>query len=166
MGSAGTHHQETKGSDEVLPESPIGDCSFRDKVIGAWNTGISEDHVVFSDESDVEEEDDDPSCPTIRIKAEDKIRVRRKFENVVIINTLGKNFPFTYMSKKIPQLWARKGGVEVFDISWGFYVVRFETIADEERAMFGGPWMIGDNDAREFSLTTIKVVFHEGSLNS
>ncbi|CAN1148093.1 hypothetical protein LINPERHAP2_LOCUS16254 [Linum perenne] len=49
------------------------------------------------------------------------------------------------MSRKIPQLWARKGGVEVFDIGWGFYVVRFETVSDQERAMFGGPWMVGDH---------------------
>ncbi|CAN1120236.1 hypothetical protein LINPERHAP2_LOCUS93 [Linum perenne] len=54
------------------------------------------------------------------------------------------------MSKKIPQLWAKQGGVEIFYVGWGFYVVRFETIADQDRAMFGGPWMvvlstIGDN---------------------
>ncbi|CAN1133300.1 hypothetical protein LINPERHAP2_LOCUS7563 [Linum perenne] len=47
------------------------------------------------------------------------------------------------MRRKIPQHWAKQGGVEVFDIGWGFYVVRFETIADQERAMFGGPWMVG-----------------------
>ncbi|CAN1120771.1 hypothetical protein LINPERHAP2_LOCUS401 [Linum perenne] len=62
----------------------------------------------------------------------------------MIINTLGKNFPYVFMSRKIPQLWARKGGVEIFDIGWGFYVIRFESVADQERAMFGGPWMIGD----------------------
>ncbi|CAN1120237.1 hypothetical protein LINPERHAP2_LOCUS93 [Linum perenne] len=49
------------------------------------------------------------------------------------------------MSKKIPQLWAKQGGVEIFYVGWGFYVVRFETIADQDRAMFGGPWMVGDH---------------------
>ncbi|CAN1242605.1 hypothetical protein LINPERPRIM_LOCUS5395, partial [Linum perenne] len=48
-----------------------------------------------SDESD--EEEDDPSCPTIRIPLEDKIRVRRTFHNAVIINILGRSFPFTYI---------------------------------------------------------------------
>ncbi|CAN1143339.1 hypothetical protein LINPERHAP2_LOCUS13549 [Linum perenne] len=48
------------------------------------------------------------------------------------------------MSRKIPQLWAKKGGVQVSDVGFGFYVVNFETIADYERAMFGGPWMIND----------------------
>ncbi|CAN1133019.1 hypothetical protein LINPERHAP2_LOCUS7404 [Linum perenne] len=49
------------------------------------------------------------------------------------------------MSKKIPQLWAKQGGVEVYDIGWGYYVVRFESIDDQDRAMFGGPWMVGDH---------------------
>ncbi|CAN1137715.1 hypothetical protein LINPERHAP2_LOCUS10234 [Linum perenne] len=49
------------------------------------------------------------------------------------------------MSRKIPQLWAKKGGVQVSDVGFGFYVVNFETIADYERAMFGGPWMINDH---------------------
>ncbi|CAN1342533.1 hypothetical protein LINPERPRIM_LOCUS39487 [Linum perenne] len=49
------------------------------------------------------------------------------------------------MSRKIPQLWAKKGGVTVSDVGFGFYVVNFETVADYERAMFGGPWMINDH---------------------
>ncbi|CAN1161705.1 hypothetical protein LINPERHAP2_LOCUS24091 [Linum perenne] len=46
------------------------------------------------------------------------------------------------MSKKIPQLWARQGKVEIFDVGWGYYVVRFKTLADQDRACFGGPWMV------------------------
>ncbi|CAN1130296.1 hypothetical protein LINPERHAP2_LOCUS5742 [Linum perenne] len=49
------------------------------------------------------------------------------------------------MSRKLPQLWAKKGGIQVSDVGFGFYVVNFETIADYERAMFGGPWMVNDH---------------------
>ncbi|CAN1241897.1 hypothetical protein LINPERPRIM_LOCUS5150 [Linum perenne] len=49
------------------------------------------------------------------------------------------------MSRNIPQLWTKKGGIQVSDVGFGFYVVNFETIADYERAMFGGPWMINDH---------------------
>ncbi|CAN1319809.1 hypothetical protein LINPERPRIM_LOCUS31416, partial [Linum perenne] len=61
-------------------------------------------------DSDVEGDDDDPMCPTIRIKDEDKITVRSKFHNAVIINTLGKNFPFIFMSKKTLNCGLEKGG--------------------------------------------------------
>ncbi|CAN1144935.1 hypothetical protein LINPERHAP2_LOCUS14393 [Linum perenne] len=49
------------------------------------------------------------------------------------------------MSRKIPQLWAKKGRIQVSDVGWGYFVVKFETIGDYERAMFGGPWMVGDH---------------------
>ncbi|CAN1164233.1 hypothetical protein LINPERHAP2_LOCUS25470 [Linum perenne] len=49
------------------------------------------------------------------------------------------------MSRKLPQLWSKKGGVQVSDVGFGFYVVNFETVADYERAMFGGPWMVNDH---------------------
>ncbi|CAN1177378.1 hypothetical protein LINPERHAP2_LOCUS33069 [Linum perenne] len=49
------------------------------------------------------------------------------------------------MSRKLPQLWAKKGSIHVSDVGFGFYIVRFEIVADYERAMFGGPWMINDH---------------------
>ncbi|CAN1170339.1 hypothetical protein LINPERHAP2_LOCUS28939, partial [Linum perenne] len=76
---------------------------------------------------------------------EEKRRVRRKFENDIIVTTLGKNFLFVFISRKLPQLWAKKGQVHVSNVGWGYYVVKFETIGDYERAMFLGSWMIGDH---------------------
>ncbi|CAN1140460.1 hypothetical protein LINPERHAP2_LOCUS11874 [Linum perenne] len=49
------------------------------------------------------------------------------------------------MSRKLSQLWSKKGGIQVSDVGFGFYVVNFETIADYERALFGGPWMVNDH---------------------
>ncbi|CAN1131806.1 hypothetical protein LINPERHAP2_LOCUS6604 [Linum perenne] len=75
----------------------------------------------------------------------EKSRVRRKFADAIIINTLGKVFPYTFMSRKIPQLWGKKGVVRISDVGWGFFVVKFDSVEDYERAMFGGPWMVGDH---------------------
>ncbi|CAN1177210.1 hypothetical protein LINPERHAP2_LOCUS32967 [Linum perenne] len=63
----------------------------------------------------------------------------------MIVNTLDRCFPFSFMSRKLPHLWAKKGSILVSDVGFGFYIVRFETVADYERAMFGGPWMINDH---------------------
>ncbi|CAN1128820.1 hypothetical protein LINPERHAP2_LOCUS4872, partial [Linum perenne] len=38
-----------------------------------------------------------------------------------------------------------KAGIQVSDVGFGFYVVNFESVADYERALFGGPWMINDH---------------------
>ncbi|CAN1139917.1 hypothetical protein LINPERHAP1_LOCUS15163 [Linum perenne] len=95
--------------------------------------------MAFSDESEGEEDDDDPRCATIRILVEEKRRVRRKFDNAIIVSTLGKSFPFPFMSRKLPQIWAKKGRLQISNAGWGYYVVKFETVSDYERAMFGGP---------------------------
>ncbi|CAN1301490.1 hypothetical protein LINPERPRIM_LOCUS24977 [Linum perenne] len=101
--------------------------------------------MFFSDESDIEEEDEDPKFPTIRIPDVEKRRVQRKFDTAIIVNTLDRCFLFAFMSHKLPQMWSKKGNVLVSDVGFGFYVVKFETIADYERAMFGGPWMINEH---------------------
>ncbi|CAN1191394.1 Putative ribonuclease H protein At1g65750 [Linum perenne] len=61
------------------------------------------------------------------------------------VNTLDRCFPFSFMSRKLPQLWAKKGSISVSDVGFGFYIVRFETVAHFDRAMFGGPWMINEH---------------------
>ncbi|CAN1301183.1 hypothetical protein LINPERPRIM_LOCUS24838 [Linum perenne] len=101
--------------------------------------------MCLSDESDVDEADDDPKCPTIRIPDKEKLRVRRRFRHAIIFSTLDLCFPFAFMSRKLPQLWAKKGAIQVSNVGFGFYVVNFETIADYDRAMFGGPWMVNDH---------------------
>ncbi|CAN1273765.1 hypothetical protein LINPERPRIM_LOCUS15179 [Linum perenne] len=131
---------------EHRPASPVSEgVSFRDKITGFWGKTQVYDDVLVSDESDVEDDDDDPRCPTIRIPKSEKVRVRGRFRHAIIVNTLDRCFPFTFMSRKLPQLWAKKGDVQVSDVGFGFYVVNFESIADYERAMFGGPWMINDH---------------------
>ncbi|CAN1326965.1 hypothetical protein LINPERPRIM_LOCUS33996 [Linum perenne] len=98
--------------------------------------------MIYSDESDAELDDDDPKCPTIRIPDVEKRRVRRKFRKAIIVYTLDRCFPFSFMSRKLPQLWGGGGGgdIQVSDVGFGFYIVKFETVLDYERAMFGGSW--------------------------
>ncbi|CAN1128426.1 hypothetical protein LINPERHAP2_LOCUS4620 [Linum perenne] len=128
------------------PSSPVSEgVSFRDKVTGFWNNSSIGTDILYSDDSDVDETDDDPRCPTIRIPNQEKQRVRRKFRHAIIVSTLDHCFPFVFMSRKLPHLWAKKGGVQVSDVGFGFCVVNFETIADYECAMFGGPWMVNDH---------------------
>ncbi|CAN1120338.1 hypothetical protein LINPERHAP2_LOCUS151 [Linum perenne] len=139
---ARTSHEDYSGTQvEDASADPTENApSFRDKVTGFWVDNSIDTEVIYSDESDVDTDEDDPKCPTIRIPDEDKARVRRKFRHAIIVNTLDRCFPF----RKLPQLWSKKGSIQVSDVGFGFYIVRFETVADHERALFGGPWMIND----------------------
>ncbi|CAN1136797.1 hypothetical protein LINPERHAP2_LOCUS9676 [Linum perenne] len=61
------------------------------------------------------------------------------------------------MSRKLPQLWAKKGRIQVCDVGWGYYVVKFGTVGDYEHAMFGGPWMVGDQIIRNRIGKTVRL---------
>ncbi|CAN1187907.1 hypothetical protein LINPERPRIM_LOCUS32120 [Linum perenne] len=151
------------------PGSPVQPRpSFRDNVTGFWSKGSEPVDLCYSDESDADDADEDPKCPTIRIPGEEKIRVRSRFQHAIIVSTLDRCFPFAFMSRKLPQLWAKKGVVRVSGVGFGFYVVNFETISDYDRAMFGGPWMVNDHyvviqewrpyfQPEETSLSTLRV---------
>ncbi|CAN1331596.1 hypothetical protein LINPERPRIM_LOCUS35405 [Linum perenne] len=129
---------------EPTPTSPISEgISFRDKFTG-WNTVNRDEDVVLSDESDVEEADYDPWCPTIRIPDSEKLWVRRRFCHAIIVNTLDRCFPYVFMSRKLPQLWAKKGGVQE---------VRVEDARPEVDEDFG-PWMQVKKNRRKSAIRT------------
>ncbi|CAN1150347.1 hypothetical protein LINPERHAP2_LOCUS17510 [Linum perenne] len=99
---------------------------------------------MLSDESD-DEGEDDPLCPTIRVPNVEKLRVRRKWEKSLILRTLGKVFSYAFLSRRIQQLWARKGRVSIWDIGFGHFVARFDEVEDYNRAFLEGPWLVGDH---------------------
>ncbi|CAN1120793.1 hypothetical protein LINPERHAP2_LOCUS409 [Linum perenne] len=105
--------------------------------------GFHEEFIV-SDDSD-DEGEDDPTCPTVRLPASEKIRVRRKWSRSLILRTLGKSFPHAFMTRRLQGLWARKGRIQVWDVGAGHFVARFEAEEDYSRAFLDGPWLIGDH---------------------
>ncbi|CAN1163136.1 Putative ribonuclease H protein At1g65750 [Linum perenne] len=57
----------------------------------------------------------------------------------------GKSFPYEFMVRKLQQIWGKKGRLWVWDIGYGHYVAKFMEAEDYERALFEGPWMVGDH---------------------
>ncbi|CAN1142454.1 hypothetical protein LINPERHAP2_LOCUS13095 [Linum perenne] len=103
-----------------------------------------EDDALASDESD-DDGEDDLECPTVRIPSHEARRVRTKWSHSLILRTLGKSFPYEFMVRKLNQLWARKGKIWIWDIGFGHYVAKFMSVEDYDRAMFEGPWLVGDH---------------------
>ncbi|CAN1165511.1 hypothetical protein LINPERPRIM_LOCUS33774 [Linum perenne] len=49
------------------------------------------------------------------------------------------------MVRKLQQIWGKKWRLWVWDIGYGHYVAKFMETEDYERALFEGPWMVGDH---------------------
>ncbi|KAL8142551.1 hypothetical protein V2J09_015583 [Rumex salicifolius] len=101
-------------------------------------------------EADLEEEDEnpgeeDPDCPSIKITAEERERIRKPWKDAIIIKVLDKQLGYMYLRRKLQQKWGPKGQFLMADIDNDFYVVKFTNMDDLKFVLSQGPWLIGDN---------------------
>ncbi|KAL8150574.1 hypothetical protein V2J09_020382 [Rumex salicifolius] len=101
-------------------------------------------------EADLEEEDEnpgeeDPDCPSIKITAEERERIRKPWKDAIIIKVLDKQLGYMYLRRKLQQKWGPKGQFLMADIGNDFYVVKFTNMDDLKFVLSQGPWLIGDN---------------------
>ncbi|XP_031097076.1 uncharacterized protein LOC116001330 [Ipomoea triloba] len=99
---------------------------------------------VFDDEAG-EQEDDDPDCPVVKLTKEEKKRMRRRWENTLIIKVLGKVVGYNYLLRRLRTIWNPKSGMDLIAIQNGYFLVRFASVADYEHAKLEGPWTVLDH---------------------
>ncbi|CAL1392335.1 unnamed protein product [Linum trigynum] len=144
---------ETQGAGENLdhPMEPvqvneIPKISYKDSFLGNGpSIDIPDGDELMSDESEDESTEDDPDCPTIRIKKSIDARIRNRWRRAITFCVLEKSLPFAFVHRRIQKMWARTGGVRIGDIGNGFFQASFDSQLDHDRALYGGPWTIDDH---------------------
>jgi len=61
------------------------------------------------------------------------------------VKLLGKNLGYNTMKERLHKVWKTQGDFEIMDNDNSFYMVKFDQIADKEKFITGGPWMIFDH---------------------
>lgn len=99
--------------------------------------------------SDDEEEDPDVQidggCPVIRLTKEEKLRLRSKWKQTLIVKVMGISVGYAYLLKRLTALWHPKARMELVTIEGGYFLVKFASLEDYEFAKYGGPWMVLDH---------------------
>jgi hypothetical protein len=67
------------------------------------------------------------------------------WKEALVVKLLGKNVGFNLMKDRLKNLWRLAGGFEIMDVDNGFYMVKCERLADREKIMSNGPWMLFDH---------------------
>nr|KYP73208.1 hypothetical protein KK1_005823 [Cajanus cajan] len=67
------------------------------------------------------------------------------WQQCLVIQLLGKDVGFLTLRDRLPALWKVQGGLELLDVSYGYFMVKFDLEADRDRVMHGGPWMLFDH---------------------
>ncbi|XP_019152395.1 PREDICTED: uncharacterized protein LOC109149188 [Ipomoea nil] len=130
-------------NNQSVPSPANTPISFRRALTGLNdNVGRTDD---VSDDEAGEQEDDDPMCPVVKLTKEEKRRMRRRWENTLIIKVLGKTVGYNYLLRRLRTIWNPKSGMDLIAIQNGYHLVRFASVADYEHARLEGPWTVLDH---------------------
>uniref|UniRef100_A0A2C9W6H0 CCHC-type domain-containing protein n=1 Tax=Manihot esculenta TaxID=3983 RepID=A0A2C9W6H0_MANES len=58
---------------------------------------------------------------------------------------MGKIICYTYLLRRIKELWKPTSPIDIISIENGFYLVKFNSADDYEHALLEGPWVIADH---------------------
>ncbi|CAI0376389.1 unnamed protein product [Linum tenue] len=89
--------------------------------------------------------EEDPLCPTIYFTAAEERTYCRKFRSALVVKALGRSVSYTAISLRLNTIWAKAGGIQVTSMKNNYFLVRFTSGLDYDRAITNGPWMIGQN---------------------
>ncbi|XVF76607.1 hypothetical protein PTKIN_Ptkin13bG0279400 [Pterospermum kingtungense] len=122
--------------------------SFKKAVSNKTHTTAPSTPVVdefYVSDDDVDDGEDDKECPTVRVMAEEKRRLRKCWSKAVIIKLLGHTVGYNFLIRKLKALWQVRSTMDVIDVGNDVYVVRFANSDEMERALYEGPWIIADH---------------------
>jgi len=67
------------------------------------------------------------------------------WKDALVIKLLGKTLGYNTLKDRLKKVWKLQGGFEIMDNDNGFYMVKFDQVADREKVISDGPWMIFDH---------------------
>lgn len=127
--------------------------SFKDVVTnrngpglqGASGSDMAPEDDEFHFVSDGEEDDEDDRCPVIRLSSVDKRRLCRPWKNSLIVKLFGRSIGYTYLCRRLKELWKPSAPMDVIALDNNFFLVRFANSGDLDFARSEGPWIIADH---------------------
>ncbi|CAL1380627.1 unnamed protein product [Linum trigynum] len=114
----------------------IADSGFEDVMADIREDGLEQDF----------DGNEDPKCPTIHYTAAEERLFCRQWRSTLVVKVLGRTVSYTMMLKRLHGIWEKAGSIQVMSVRNGYFLIRFTSGIDYERAMTGGPWLVGDNN--------------------
>lgn len=66
----------------------------------------------------------------------------RPWRNSIIVKLLGKRIGLNMLRTRLSRLWQPSGMMEVIDLDFEYFIVRFANRDDYSHVFSGGPWVI------------------------
>lgn len=136
------------GQEAMTSEKYQGTPSFKqilaNETAGNAHQMVEEIDLVSDDEEELDD-DVDKSCPVIRLTRDEKVRLRSRWKQTLIVKVMGRNVGYGYLLKRLTSLWRPKARMELVTVDNGYFLAKFSSVDDYEFAKYGGPWMVLDH---------------------
>ncbi|CAI0401466.1 unnamed protein product [Linum tenue] len=74
----------------------------------------------------------------------EKQRWRGEWRSTLIVKVLGRTFPFPIIACRLQSTWGKCVMMKISSLTYSFYVVKFTSHFDYEKAASGRPWRVRD----------------------
>ncbi|CAN1131199.1 hypothetical protein LINPERHAP1_LOCUS10240 [Linum perenne] len=98
-----------------------------------------------------------PRCPRIRFSDDEIKDFYRPWSKALIVKVLECTFPYHALKRRLEVLWAKAGTIQVSDITNGFFLARFSSAEDYNRAAFEGPWKVAVGRIGDYIGKTVRL---------
>ncbi|KAH9706368.1 hypothetical protein KPL70_012184 [Citrus sinensis] len=131
-----------EGTDADNPQKP----SWRDKAmkavtVMAGQTGSEEEDWDIEDEDVVERIEE--GIPAIYFSNRVQEKLQQPWRYSVIVKLLGRQIGYWVLCNRLEILWrSMVAGFSIIDLENNYFLVKFQTAVDAERALTEGPWTV------------------------
>ncbi|KAJ4836132.1 hypothetical protein Tsubulata_022221 [Turnera subulata] len=151
-----TDHREAERSnkkircreDDPEEEARLKDPSLSYKAMLAAGHNAETIEELWEEEAEPEAEEGDivisdgEGGPFMKLSESFKTKLRKPWENAVVIKLLGKRIGFRVLKSKIQNLWKPRSPFRLIDLENDFFIVRFKDNSDTMQALLGRPWTV------------------------
>ncbi|CAN1164706.1 hypothetical protein LINPERHAP2_LOCUS25724 [Linum perenne] len=85
-----------------------------------------------------------PRCPIVQFSDTEISEFYKPWSKALVVRVLEKSFAYPVLKRRLETIWAKAGHIQVADMSNDFFLVRFSSADDYQRAAFNGPWKMFD----------------------
>ncbi|KAL5846682.1 hypothetical protein ACOSQ3_010206 [Xanthoceras sorbifolium] len=120
--------------------------SFKTKLLGVSNPsnwkgfGDGKEKITIEDSDFVLVEGSNGQ--DVILSEELKSKLRKPWVNALILKIMGRSHSLNFMIQKLTQKWSLVGQWQLTDLEDGYFVARFQFVADLEYVLTEGPWMV------------------------
>ncbi|XP_020218786.1 uncharacterized protein LOC109802009 [Cajanus cajan] len=119
--------------------------TFKEKVLGGPSKPNNVRNLISEGAIPLEFEGGDRLLPKFNIAQPTLEQLCLPWKECLVVKILRKNIGYLTMRYRLHTLWKLQGGFELIDISQGYFMVKFDLVADREKVMQGWPWMLFDH---------------------